>query len=256
MSTYKAYVGLDVHKDTIANRRSALRRVIDRLAPTDEALSFCHEAGPCGYGVYREFTEWGYHGDVVAPGLVPKGATDRVKTDRRDALKLARLHRAGELTPVWVSGPEQEAMRNLTRAREDMKALQTKVRQRLGAFLVRYARVYPGKSRWTPAHKAWLSDQSFDTPVQPLVFQEYVDACHETSRRVAGLDELGDITRFDNPGQLVSFLGLVPSEHSSGARRRTGAGICGLHLGDHLRGGRPPPRQPSAGLRLTIGKTH
>ena len=107
------------------------------------------------------------------------------RKERRDALKLARLHRADELTPVWVPGPEQEAIRDLTRAREDMKALQPKARQRIGAFLVRYARVFPGKSPWTPAHKAWLSDQSFDTPVQQLVFQEYVNACHETSRRVA-----------------------------------------------------------------------
>ena len=108
---------------------------------------------------------------------------------RRDALKRARLHRAGELTPVWVPGPEQEAMRDLTRASEDMIALQTKARQRLGAFLVRYARVDPGKSRWTQAHKAWLSDQSFDHPVQQLVFQEYVDACYEAARRVADLDD-------------------------------------------------------------------
>ena len=268
MSDYKAYVGIDVHKDTIAvavatpgrtdpewrgtiaNRRSALRRLITRLAPKGETLSFCYEAGSCGYGVYRELTEWGHHCDVVAPGLVPRGPTDR-----RDALKLARFHRAGELTPVWVSDPEQEAMRDLTRAREDMIALQTKARQRLGAFLLRHNRHYPGKSRWTQAHRHWLSDQSFDHPVQQMVFQEDVDACHEAARRVAGLDEqiraaatswslapmvealislrgidvlsavtvlaeLGDITRFDNPRQLMSFLGLVPSEHSSGARRR------------------------------------
>ena len=252
MSEYKAYVGLDVHKDTIAvavawpgrsdlewrgtiaNRRSALKRLIARLAPTGETLSFCYEAGPCGYGVYRELTEWGHACNVVAPGLVPRGATDRVKTDRRDALKLARLHRAGELTSVWVPDPEQEAMRDLTRAREDMTALQTKARQRLGAFLLRHHRVYPGKSRWTQAHRHWLADQSFDHPVQQVVFQEYVDACHEAARRVAGLDdqiraaaaswsfapmvdalislrgldvlsavtvlaELGDLTRFDNP---------------------------------------------------------
>ncbi|MCY4304200.1 MAG: transposase, partial [Aestuariivita sp.] len=141
MSEYKAYVGLDVHQDTIAvaiarpgrmppewcgtiaNCRSALQRLIVRLTPQGGKLSVCDEAGPCGYGVYREITERGHHCDVVAPGLVPRGATDRVKTDRRDALKLARLHRAGELTPVWVPSPEQEAMRDLTRAREDMKAL-------------------------------------------------------------------------------------------------------------------------------------
>ena len=129
MSDYKAYVGLDVHKDTIAvalarpgradpewhgtiaNRRSALKRLIARLAPKGETLNFCYEAGPCGYGVYREITEMGHPCDVVAPGREPKGATDRVKTDRRDALKLARRHRAGELTPVWVPDPEQEGGR-------------------------------------------------------------------------------------------------------------------------------------------------
>ena len=159
---------------------------------------------------------------------------------------------------MWVPGPEQEAMRDLTCAREDMKAIQTKARQRLSAFLLRHSRIYPGKSRWTRTHMNWLAEQSFVTPVQQVVFQDYVDACQETSRRVADLDdqiraaatswslapmvealislrgldvlsavtvlaELGDITRFDNPRQLMSFLGLVPSEHSSGQRRRTGA---------------------------------
>ncbi|MCY4304439.1 MAG: IS110 family transposase [Aestuariivita sp.] len=204
-------------------------------------------------------TELGHYGDVVAPGLVPRSATGRVKTDRRDVLKLARLHRAGELTPVWVTCPEQEAMRDLTLAQEDMIALQTKARQRLSAFLLRHSRIYPDKSRWTQAHKTWLSDQFFDHPVQQMVFQECVDACCEMARRIASLDdqirtataswslatmvealislrgldvlsavtvlaELGDITRFDNPRQLMSFLGLVPSKHSSGAITKTGNG--------------------------------
>ncbi len=207
MSTeYSAYVGLDVHKDSIAvaiarpgrtgpewqgtipNRRSALRHLIKRLSP-DGLLSFCYEAGPCGYGIYREITETGHHCVVVAPGLVPRGATDRIKTDRRDATMLAREHRSGSLTPVWVPDPEQEAMRDLTRAREDMKALQTKARQRLGAFLLRHDRIYPGRSRWTQAHTRWLEAQAFDSPVQQIVFQEYVDAAREATRRVSDLED-------------------------------------------------------------------
>ena len=276
MDEYSAYVGLDVHKDTIAvavalpgrgeavyrgeiaHRRGSLRRLMGRLSPHGEVLSFCYEAGPCGYGVYREITEAGHDCAVVAPSLIPRKPGDRVKTDRRDALTLARLHRSGDLTPVWVPGPEQEAMRDLTRAREDMKAMELRARQRLGAFLLRHGRVYAGRSRWTQAHWRWLEDQAFESPVQQVVFQEYVDAVTQAQARVAGLEEqmrqalgtwslravvealmslrgvnlitamtvlaeLGDVTRFDSPRQLMSFLGLVPSEHSSGERRRHGA---------------------------------
>ena len=181
-----------------------------------------------------------------------------MKTDRRDAVKLARLHRAGELTGVWVPGEEQEAMRDLTRAREDLKAIELKARQRLGAFLLRHGRVYrTGKSRWTQQHFRWLEEQRFEHPMQQVVFQEYVDTVMEVRSRVASLEEqmrqaledwslrpvvealkalrgvdlvvamtvlaeLGDVTRFDSPRQLMSFVGLVPSEHSSGARRRQG----------------------------------
>ncbi len=276
MNEYSAYVGLDVHKDTISvaiafpgreqpvfrgvigNRHSSLRRLIRNLTPRGEVLSFCYEAGPCGYGVYRQIVETGHHCVVVAPSLFPRGAGERVKTDRRDALKLARLHRSGDLRQVWVPDGEQEAMRDLTRAREDMKAIELKARQRLSAFLLRHDRLYPGRCRWTQAHHRWLAEQKFDHPVQQVVFQEYVDAAREARHRVAGLEdqirsalsawslrpvaealislrgidvlaavtvlaELGDLTRFDSPRQLMSFLGLVPSEHSSGSRRRQGA---------------------------------
>ncbi len=275
MFEYNAYVGLDVHKETIAvavavpgredpvfrgeirNRRSSLRRLVGRLSPDGEVLSFAYEAGPCGYGVYRELVAMGHDCMVAAPSLIPRKAGDRVKTDRRDALNLARLHRAGELRAVWVPDSEQEAMRDLTRAREDMKAIELKARQRLGAFLLRRERIYTGRSRWTQAHFHWLEEQSFELPVQQVVFQEYVDAVMEAQRRVAGLEEqihqavatwslrplvealislrgvnvltavtvlaeLGDLTRFDTPRQLMSHLGLVPSEHSSGPRRRQG----------------------------------
>ena len=270
------YVGLDVHKETIAvavarpgrtapeylgaieNSSAALRKLIQRLGPNGEVLNVCYEAGPCGYGLYRELTAWGHRCQVVAPSLIPRRAGERMKTDRRDAVMLARLDRAGELTPVWVPDREQEAIRDLTRAREDMKAIELKARQRLGAFLLRHGRVYTGgKSRWTQAHWRWLETVKFDAPVQQIVLQEYIDAVKETQRRVAGLEaqmrtaliewslgsvacalmalrgvslitamttlsELGDITRFDSPRQLMAYLGLVPSEHSSGGTRRQG----------------------------------
>ncbi len=269
------FVGLDVHKGSIAvalaragreephylgeigNRGAAVRKLVRRLSPDGEVLNFCYEAGPCGYGLYRELTALGHRCEVVAPSLIPRKAGERFKTDRRDALSLARLHRAGELTPVWVPGREQEAMRDLTRAREDMKALELKARQRLGAFLLRHGRVYAGKSRWTQAHFRWLEAVRFELPVQQIVLQEYIDMVKETQRRVAALElqmgealkswslravvealmalrgvslitamtilaELGDLTRFDSPRQLMGYLGLVPSEHSTGQRRRQG----------------------------------
>ncbi len=277
MSEFSAYVGLDVHKETIAvavavsgrgkaesrgeikHERKSLERLTRRLSPHGEVLDFCYEAGPCGYGLYRWIIEMGHRCEVVAPSLVPRKPGDRVKTDRRDALSLARQHRAGELTAVWVPGPEQEAMRDLTRAREDMKGIELKARQRLGAFLLRHDRVYrEGKSRWTQKHFRWLETVKFDHPIQQVVFQEYVDTVTEAQARVSGLEaqmrqalegwslrpvveglmalrgvdvitgmtilaELGDITRFDSPRQLMSFVGLVPSEYSSGGCRRQGA---------------------------------
>ena len=277
MNECSGYIGLDVHKDTIAvavalpgreeplyrgeikNQRKSLLRLMRSLSPHGEVLSFCYEAGPCGYGVYREIIDSGHHCEVVAPSLIPRRWGERIKTDRRDAVKLARLHRAGELTAVWVPDEEQEAMRDLTRAREDIKAIEAKARQRLGVFLLRHERVYrEGKSRWTQQHFRWLEEQRFDHPVQQVVFQEYVDTVMEARGRVAGLEgqmrealeqwslrpvvealvalrgvdvvtamtvlaELGDLTRFDSPRELMSFLGLVPSEHSSGGRRRQGA---------------------------------
>jgi len=277
MFEYRAYVGLDVHKETIAtavawpgreepeyrgilpNHRKSLNKLIDNLQGTlGEALSFAYEAGPCGYGVYREITGTGHDCQVVAPTLIPRKSGDRVKTDRRDAVTLARLHRAGELTPVWVPGPDQESVRDLTRAREDMKAAEMRTRQRLGAYLLRHGRVYSGKSRWTQAHFHWLEEQKFELPLQQLVFQEYVDAAVAAGKRTDALEaqmhemlttwsqrptaealmslrgvstitamtvlaELGDLTRFDSPRELVGFLGLAPGEYSSGSRRRQGA---------------------------------
>ena len=276
MNEFSKYVGLDTHKETIAvavadalggkaryygeiaNTPEAIRKLVKQLCPDGEVISFCYEAGPCGYEIYRQISQLGHHCSVVAPSLIPTKPGERVKTDRRDSEKLSRLDRAGELTPVWVPDQEQEAMRDLTRAREDMKGLERITKQRLNAFLLRYGRMYEsGKSRWTQAHFRWMEGLKFDVTVQQIVFQEYVDAVKQAEARVAGLEkemekalehwvlapvvealmalrgiklitamtimaELGDITRFDSPRQLMSFLGLVPSEASSGLTRRRG----------------------------------
>ncbi|WP_028492586.1 IS110 family transposase [Thioalkalivibrio sp. ALE19] len=274
---YGVYIGLDVHKETIAvavaecgrgapeyygeipNTPKKVARLLERLSARygGERLLWVYEAGPCGYGLYRQILTTGHDCEVVAPSLIPQKAGERRKTDRRDALGLARLSRAGELTAVWVPTPEQEAIRDLTRAREDMKKLELKARQTLGAFLLRHGKVYPGKSRWTQAHFRWLETVTFDSPVQQIVLQEYIEAVRVAQRQVAGLEqqmrealphwslapvaeglmamrgiglisamtilaELGDISRFDSPRQLMAYLGLVPSEHSSGSSRRQG----------------------------------
>ena len=195
MKEFSKYVGLDTHKETIAvavadamggkscfygeiaNTPEAIRKLVKNLCPDGEVLSFCYEAGPCGYEIYRQISRLGHHCSVVAPSLIPAKPGERVKTDRRDSEKLSRLDRAGELTPVWVPDQEQEAMRDLTRAREDMKGLERTTKQRLNAFLLRYGRIYErGKSRWTQAHFRWMEGLKFDVTVQQIVFQEYVEA--------------------------------------------------------------------------------
>ena len=130
------------YRGVMANIRTSLRRLIRKLSPNGEVIGFCYEAGPCGYGVYCEIVEAGHDCMVVASSRIPRAAGERVKTDRRDAVKLARLHRSGDLSPVRVPGEEQEAMRDLSRAREDMKVIELKARQRVGAFLLRHERVY------------------------------------------------------------------------------------------------------------------
>jgi transposase len=273
---YSRYIGLDVHKDTIAvsisqrdgskprfygdisNTQKAVEKLVKKLSPGGEVLAFCYEAGPCGYGLYRQLTATGHDCIVVAPSLIPTKPGDRVKTDRRDSESLSRLHRANELTPVWVPDSEQEAMRDLSRAREDMKHLERQTRQRLSMFLLRHGKNYDaGKSKWTQAYFRWLENITFDQPVQHIVFQEYIDSVKQQQERVKGLEremekaldgwslapvvealmalrgcklitamtimaELGDITRFDSPRQLMAYLGLVPSEYSSGKSTRRG----------------------------------
>jgi len=193
MKEFSKYVGLDVHKETIAvsvaeagvgevryigeiaNTPEAVAKLARQLKKGDARLSFCYEAGACGYGVYRQLRELKHDCMVVAPSLIPRKAGDRVKTDRRDSLSLARLHRAHELTAVWVPEGAQEALRDLTRAREDMKHLQHQAKQRLQGFLLRHGKRYSGKSRWTQAHFRWLETVKCDHAVQQIVFQEYVD---------------------------------------------------------------------------------
>ena len=276
---YPAYIGLDVHKEVIAvaiaragrdapesrgeiaNKPKTVARLVERLNREfdGEVLLFCYEAGPCGYGLYRQLLELGHDCQVVAPSLIPRKPGDRIKTDRRDACKLARTLRSGDLTAVWVPDEEQEAMRDLTRARDDLKAQERKARQQLNAYVLRHGHTWPSnKTRWTQTHYNWLESLKFPHDWQQVVLQEYIDAVKAASQRVAditaqmervlpqwslapvvdslvalrGIDklaamvllaELGDISRFDSPIQLMAFLGLVPSEHTSGGRRRQGA---------------------------------
>jgi len=275
MEKYK-FVGLDVHKETIAvsvaeadggevryqgeipNTPDAVVRLVRRLRKEEGVkLSFCYEAGPCGYGLHRQLLDLGQVCQVVAPSLIPKKPGDRVKTDRRDSLNLARLHRAGELTAVWVPDGAQEALRDLTRAREDMKHLQRQAKQRLLGFLLRHSKRFEGKDNWTQAHFRWMEEVKFEQPVQQIVFQEYVDSVQAMTRRVRAFDEqmesaardsvfwpvieglmalrgvklitattivaeIGDLRRFATAPQLMAYLGVVPSEHSSGETKVRG----------------------------------
>ncbi len=269
------YVGLDVHKEgiavavaeggirsevreygRIANTPAALDRLVRKLGQEGARLRFCYEAGPCGYGIQRHLSRLGHECIVVAPSLIPKRAGDRVKTDRRDAASLARLHRAGELTSVWVPDPGHEAMRDLVRARLDAVHALRRARQQLSGFLLRHGCHY-GRPAWTKLHRRWLAGLKFEQAVHHLVLEDYVQAVEAAEARrdrlttqiaamlpdwslapvVAALQtirgmalvnaatliaELGDVSRFANPRQLMAYLGLVPSEHSSGASVRRG----------------------------------
>jgi transposase len=271
------YVGLDVHKDSIAvayvakehdaeviylgaigTRQADIDQLIRKMQSKATHLVFVYEAGPCGYWLYRYLMKKGHCCWVVAPSLIPKKAGDRVKTDRRDAVQLARLMRSGDLTPVYVPQVEDEAIRDLTRAREDAIGDLKTAKFRLKAFLLRHDIRYTGRATWGPAHLRWLSEVVCPNPAQQIVFQEYVRAVTEHTDRLQRLEqelqdhvhtwrlqpvvealqalrgvqftvavtlvaELGDLTRFDNPRPLMKYLGLIPSEYSSGERRRQGA---------------------------------
>ena len=269
---FNAYLGLDVHKETIAvaiadgrtndvrfyggisNTPDAVAAVLKKIAQRYGKLHVVYEAGPCGYGLYRQINGAGHVCAVVSPAHTPKRAGDRVKTDRRDAILLARLARAGELTSVWVPDQTHEAMRDLIRAREVAVKTVRQARQRIQGFLLRYGRRYVG-AVWKRSHRIWLGNQSFEQPAQQITFQSYLNAMDQAIDRREFIDrqiaelvrewslgpvvvalqalrgvalavaagvvaEVGDMRRFDNPRQLMAYLGLVPGERSSGQTRR------------------------------------
>ena len=200
------FVGLDVHKATVwvataesgrggeirqigvfENRPEILSKMAARLGKGGRRLSFCYEAGPCGYGLHRLLTGSGHDCVVVAPSLIPMKAGDRIKTDRRDALMLAKLHRAGELTPIWIPDAAHEAMRDLVRARANARKVVSKARQHLQGFLLRHERVYRGARAWTLAYRRWLTTVRFTHPAQQIVLQDYIHAVQDAEARLARL---------------------------------------------------------------------
>jgi len=271
----KVFVGMDVHKDSIditlaeqggevrrfgevGGDRTALLKAVRKLSSRGGELVFVYEAGPCGFWIQREITALGRVCWVVSPSLIPQRPGNHVKTDRRDSENLARLARAGELTPVHVPDVRDEAIRDLVRARDDAVIAQRRARQQLKALLLRNDIRYVGKTSWTSAHLRWLSELKLAQPAQQIAFQEYVDAITVATARIERFEqamrdevltwrfapavaalqamrgiqfvhamtlvaELGDLTRFASPRQLMAYLGLVPSEDSSGQRRHQGS---------------------------------
>jgi transposase len=276
MKTIK-YIGLDVHKNSISiataaqerdaevryygkisNDMDQLMKVFRKFISQDYELRCVYEAGCCGYHIYRFLTGNGVECDVIAPSKIPRKSGDRLKNGKRDSLTLARLHRAGELTKVYVPNEEDEALRDLVRARSDAQNAHKKAKQQLGAFLLRYHIVFHGKSKWSKAYFNWLTTISMSHPAQQITLQEYIDSVNMCNNRVIRLteqiqvfskqsrlypliaalqsmrgislivaatlaSELGDISRFEHPEELMAYVGLIPSEQSSGDKQRKGS---------------------------------
>jgi len=269
------FVGLDAHAEstaiafaeagraaprfvgTVGPKLSELTKALGKLGQPGSLL-IVYEAGPCGYVLARELQARGYRCEVIAPSKIPHRPGERIKTDRRDALKLAAAARAGELVAVTVPDERDEAIRDLSRARVDAMRARLKARQQLNALLLRHGRRYSGKTAWTAAHERYLADVSFAHQAQDIAFAEYRLAVGDGEARVRrltqalaqeverwrrrpvvnavmtlrGLDlvaattviaELGDLRRFARPRELMGYLGLVPSEHTTGSKRRQGA---------------------------------
>ena len=269
------YIGLDVHKETIAvsiapqnstevrrygiigGTLDAVDKLVKKLAQENIELRLVYEAGPCGFVLCRHLRNRGIHCELIAPSLIPRKASDRVKTDRRDADHLARLYRAGELTAIHVPDQEDEAIRDLVRARTSAMTDQRQARNRLKGFLLRLGFRYTGRSSWNDAHKRYLSGLVMPQGPQQIAFQEYIHAINDATDRLQRLAkavenalpgwkwepvvralmslrgvqvltamtlvaEVGDFSRFDDPRSLMHFFGLTPSEHSSSDKRVQG----------------------------------
>ena len=270
------FLGLDVHRDTIAvalaeetgqpashstiaNEPGAVRKLIQRLSGSEVRLIAAYEAGPTGYTLHRQLVKLGVECLVVAPSLIPKRAGDRVKTDRRDALKLARLLRSGDLTPIWVPDEAHEALRSLVRARADAKADELRAKHRLSKFLLRQGiQPPPGVRNWSERHQRWLNRIQFDQLADRVVFGDYLAEVRAAGERVKRLEaalrecaetasqrqviaalqairgigfltavtlvaEAGDLRRFGTAPQFMAYVGLVPTEHSSGSSHHRGS---------------------------------
>lgn len=271
----KIHVGLDVHKDSItvgvADPGRGAARVVGKVAHdvgkltkalsrvgTPEQLHLVYEAGPTGYGLQRSLASRGYLCEVIAPAQMPRRPGDRVKTDGRDCAQLAECSRAGQLRAVWIPDPGDEAIRDVSRAREDAVNSRTQARHQLKGFLLRHSLRFAGKTSWSKAHHAWLGSLSFEAQPAQTAFTEYWLAVQAADARVQrltqavrdsvsgwrfepvvkalqalrGVDvvtavglvaEIGDLRRFEHPRKLMGYLGLVPSEASSGDRVQRGS---------------------------------
>ncbi|QTC39916.1 IS110 family transposase [Bacillus sp. V3] len=269
------YVGLDVSKEKIAvaiaeegrqeprywgmipHTSSAVKKLMKKLG-SPENLRVCYEAGPTGYPLYRLFLALGIHCEVIAPSLIPKRPGERIKTDRRDSLRLAQLYRAGELTSIYVPTEEDEALRDLVRCREDAKEDELRIKHRLSKFLLRNNIKPPsGVNKWTVKYFNWLDTLKFENPHLRIVYQEYYHQLKEIKQRLLRLEkeirlqstegvqapkiqalqalrgvalitatsvvaEIGSFKRFSTPRQFMAYVGLIPSEYSSGESRKQG----------------------------------